>query len=59
MGILGSLSRALSGPGADEETFGYRCADCEAEFELPKTRMVRVRCPNCRSMDVRALADAS
>lgn len=58
MGILGSLSRALSGPAGDEETFAYRCVACDEEFELPKTRMVRVRCPSCRSMDVRAVEDA-
>lgn len=59
MGLLGSISRAIRGssePGT-EDTFSYRCASCGQEFDLPKTRMIGVRCPNCRSMDVRDAED--
>ncbi len=52
MGLLGTFTSALGTPNA-EETFSYRCASCGVAFDLPKTRMVGVRCPDCRSMDVR------
>lgn len=60
MGLLSSISDVLTGersPGSDEETFEYRCATCGDDFELPKTRMIGVRCPSCRSMDVRVGED--
>lgn len=53
MGLLSSISDVLSDDGGREDVFRYRCASCGAEFDLPKTRMVGVRCPDCRSMDVR------
>ncbi|MFW5911770.1 MAG: hypothetical protein ACOCQV_03425 [Halolamina sp.] len=52
MGLLGSISETLAG-GPDDDVFTYECASCGAEFDLPKTRMVGVRCPDCRSMDIR------
>lgn len=56
MGLLGSISTSLVGADGGE-TFTYHCASCEAEFELPKNRMVGVNCPDCRSMDVRAVVE--
>lgn len=54
MGLLGSISRAFTtGDEPGEETFSYECANCGEEFDMPKTRMIGVRCPSCRSMDVR------
>ncbi len=58
-GLLSSISDAISGgPDGDDEVFTYECVSCGTEFDLPKTRMVGVRCPNCRSMDVRDASDA-
>lgn len=53
-GLLSSLTNAISGGSDDDDdVFAYQCASCGAEFDLPKTRMMGVRCPDCRSMDVR------
>ena len=52
-GLLRSISEAISGGDGDDDVFTYECASCGAEFDRPKTRMIGVRCPNCRSMDVR------
>ncbi|GAB7095588.1 hypothetical protein JCM30237_27420 [Halolamina litorea] len=58
VGLLSSISDAISGGGdGDDDVFTYRCASCGAEFDLPKTRMMGVRCPDCRSMDVRDAAE--
>ncbi|SFR44280.1 hydrogenase maturation nickel metallochaperone HypA [Halogeometricum limi] len=56
MGVLTAVVNVLS---PDEETagddsFGYRCVDCDAEFRRPKRQMTRVRCPDCGSPDVRS-----
>ena len=54
VGLLSSLSDAISGGSdGDDDVFTYQCASCGTEFDLPKTRMMGVRCPDCRSMDVR------
>lgn len=54
VGLLSSLSDAISGgSGGDNDVFTYECASCGAEFDLPKRRMMGVRCPDCLSMDVR------
>ena len=54
VGLLDSISDAISGDSdGDDDVFTYQCASCGAEFDLPKTRMIGVRCPDCRSMDVR------
>lgn len=53
MGLIGTVSSVLTTAGGDEDVFRYRCASCGVEFGLPKSRMVGVRCPDCRSMDVR------
>jgi predicted Zn-ribbon and HTH transcriptional regulator len=54
MGIIQSLVSAVAdGTRADAETFAYRCANCGEEFERPKDQMYSVRCPACRSADVR------
>ena len=37
---------------ADEETFEYDCMDCGTTFAEPRTRMVRVSCPNCDSVNL-------
>jgi Zn finger protein HypA/HybF involved in hydrogenase expression len=52
VGLLSSLSDAIGGDARDD-VFTYRCMSCDAEFDLPKTRMIGVRCPDCQSMDVR------
>lgn len=52
MGLLSSISEVLQG-NPDEETFRYRCVTCGEVFEMAKTRMIGVKCPSCRSMDVR------
>lgn len=52
MGLISSISDAIGSSGR-EDVFSYRCMSCGAEFELPKTRMIGVRCPDCQSMDVR------
>ena len=54
VGLLSSISDAISG-GSDgeDDVFTYRCMSCGTEFDLPKTRMIGVRCPDCQSMDVR------
>lgn len=58
MGLLSSISTAFDDGSRDEEAvFSYRCASCDTEFERSKTRMVGVRCPDCRSMDVRVAND--
>ncbi|WP_053947484.1 hypothetical protein [Halolamina sediminis] len=59
VGLLSSISDAISG-GSDggDDVFTYRCASCDAEFDLPKTRMIGVRCPDCRSMDVRDASES-
>ncbi|WP_435147263.1 FmdB family zinc ribbon protein [Halobaculum sp. P14] len=58
MGIVEAVARAVVGgeSGVAEDTFRYRCVDCDTEFERPKTRMVRVRCPECGSMNLRDAA---
>jgi rRNA maturation endonuclease Nob1 len=56
MSLLSDVTEKLSsGDGGDDgaETFAYRCVNCEARFETPKTRMLSVNCPDCGSMDVR------
>lgn len=54
VGLLSSISDAISdGSVGDDDVFTYQCASCGTEFDLPKTRMMGVRCPDCRSMDVR------
>jgi len=54
MGLLSSITDAISGEsGGNDDVFSYECATCGTEFDLPKTRMIGVRCPDCRSMDVR------
>ncbi len=57
MGLVTALKRTLpeSGSGDDEgSTFAYRCTDCATEFAEPRSRMVRVTCPDCGSSAVRA-----
>lgn len=56
MGLFGSIASVLPSRSA-EDSFSYRCASCGSEFDMPKTRMVGVRCPDCRSMDVRVADD--
>lgn len=62
MGLFSAITAALDeddeGAGEDDDTFSYVCASCGAEFDLPKTRMIGVRCPECRSMDVRDAGEA-
>lgn len=56
MGLFSAITAALDDEDEDvdgDDTFSYVCATCGEEFDLPKTRMIGVRCPNCRSMDVR------
>lgn len=53
VGLLRSLSAAISGGSDGDDVFTYRCVSCGTEFDLPKTRMIGVRCPECRSMDIR------
>lgn len=55
MGLFSAISGALqdSADPGEEDTFSYVCASCGEEFDLPKDRMIGVRCPSCRSMDVR------
>ncbi|GAB3411861.1 hypothetical protein GCM10027435_04020 [Haloparvum alkalitolerans] len=58
MGLVTTLKRTLSESesGDDEDaTFDYRCAGCETEFSKPRSRMVRVTCPDCGSAAVRAV----
>ena len=57
MGLLSSISDAVS-DGSDDDVFTYHCASCGSEFDLPKTRMIGVRCPDCRSMDVRDASES-
>jgi Zn finger protein HypA/HybF involved in hydrogenase expression len=57
VGLLNSLSDAIGGTTGRDDVFTYRCMSCEAEFDLPKTRMIGVRCPDCQSMDVRDAAE--
>lgn len=56
MGLFGSITSVLPSRSV-EDSFSYRCASCGSEFDMPKTRMVGVRCPDCRSMDVRVADD--
>jgi len=58
VGFLRSISDAVSGGSDGDDVFSSECASCGTEFDLPKTRMIGVRCPNCRSMDVRDASDA-
>jgi Zn finger protein HypA/HybF involved in hydrogenase expression len=53
MGLLNSLSGAFGRSSGRDDVFAYQCMSCDAEFDLPKTRMIGVRCPDCQSMDVR------
>jgi Zn finger protein HypA/HybF involved in hydrogenase expression len=53
MGLLSSISDAIGGGSDRDDVFTYRCMSCDAAFDLPKTRMIGVRCPECQSMDVR------
>ena len=53
VGLLDSLSSAIGTDSERDDVFTYRCMSCEAEFDLPKTRMIGVRCPDCQSMNVR------
>lgn len=46
--LLGS-GRATTG---DEETFEYRCRDCEHEFESTRPHVTAASCPDCGSDDV-------
>ncbi|MDS0293130.1 hypothetical protein [Halogeometricum luteum] len=57
MGVLTAVVDTFSTgeDGATDDSFAYRCADCEAAFERPKRQMTRVRCPDCRSSDVRSV----
>ena len=57
VGLLSSLSSAFDGSSGRDDVFTYRCMSCDAEFDLPKTRMIGVRCPDCQSMDVRAASN--
>jgi rRNA maturation endonuclease Nob1 len=53
MGLLSRAVESVLGSDGSEESFRYRCVECEAVFEFPKTRMVGITCPDCGSMDVR------
>lgn len=57
MGLIRSISDAIGSGSGHDDVFTYRCMSCDSEFELPKTRMIGVRCPNCQSMDVRDATD--
>ncbi|QKY18827.1 hypothetical protein B4589_014605 [Halolamina sp. CBA1230] len=58
VGLLSSISDAISDGSDDDDVFTYQCASCGSEFDLPKTRMIGVRCPDCRSMDVRDASES-
>ncbi len=57
MGLIRSISDAIGGDLGQDDVFTYRCMSCDSEFDMPKTRMIGVRCPNCHSMDVRDATD--
>jgi Zn finger protein HypA/HybF involved in hydrogenase expression len=59
MGFVESLKSVVGGDGDahPRETFTYRCANCDERFERPKDQMYSVRCPSCRSADVRDATD--
>lgn len=54
MGLVDAVACVVRSDEGDEETFAYRCTDCETAFEEPRDRMRRIRCPDCGSGDVRA-----
>lgn len=56
MSVLGAITSLFeSDDGPNEETFGYRCRQCDARFDRRKDRMRRVACPECGSADVAAV----
>ncbi|EJN61620.1 hypothetical protein SAMN04487950_2551 [Halogranum rubrum] len=66
MGLLSAVTSRLELTRPDEpsrkytseESFAYECGRCETTFERPKSRMTRIRCPDCGSCDVYAADDA-
>lgn len=54
MSLLDFFRAAFSGRDTQhEETFGYRCRDCDCEFESPQRHVTAATCPDCGSGDVR------
>lgn len=46
MGLIDEIKSLF---GAGEQTFRYRCLDCDAEFASDNPVMAEVPCPECRS----------
>ncbi|SEO76959.1 hypothetical protein SAMN04487948_10521 [Halogranum amylolyticum] len=57
MGLLSAVTSRLEPSYESEETFAYQCGRCETTFERPKTRMTRIRCPDCGASGVYAIDD--
>jgi Zn finger protein HypA/HybF involved in hydrogenase expression len=61
VGLFDAVRNLLSGggraTGEDEETFEYRCRDCDSEFESTRPHVTAAKCPECGSNDVRVGED--
>lgn len=51
MTVIDKLKNLLT--GSDDQTYSYRCRDCETEFESPEAQMKDVTCPECDSTNIR------
>lgn len=59
MGVFDALRALVSGDrsGDGEDTYTYRCRDCDREFESPRRHVTDASCPACDSGDVRVSDD--
>jgi DNA-directed RNA polymerase subunit RPC12/RpoP len=57
MGLLSAVASRLEPKREPQETFAYQCGRCGTTFERPKTRMTRIRCPDCGASAVYAASE--
>jgi predicted nucleic acid-binding Zn-ribbon protein len=59
MGLLSAVTSRLEPSREPQETFTYQCGRCETTFERPKSRMTRIRCPDCGASEVYTASEDS
>ncbi|WP_313694920.1 hypothetical protein [Halorarum halobium] len=57
MSLVSALKDALASGDGGADAVRYRCGECGTGFDRARTRMVRTRCPDCGSADLRVVEE--
>jgi putative FmdB family regulatory protein len=53
MPVLDTLKEMLE---SQDQSYDYRCTNCDAQFESPRADMSKVSCPECSAARIRSAA---